>query len=315
MQNFNDIKTLIATNKANHEKQYYNCIPFNVFPNLETVVPGIIQGVQYLLTGSTGCAKSKISRYLFLHNSYEYVKHNPELGIDLDIFYFSLEESKEKIYLSELSRTLRAKHNISISVNQLRSVGKNNTIPREYFPLISKCEKEVETFINKVRIFGKDESNPFGVYNIMRNFAHKVGRCYHKSGQWFTDHEMQQLKQGVGEHYKTLGGYKLYNARHYILCLYDNMNIMKTEAGKSLHECMTKLSSDYFLDLKNLFKQIPIVVHQQEMAKERQEFTSKGTSIEAKLEPSLDGLGDNKLIGRDKLKNFLVSLFIRNVLL
>lgn len=299
MNNFNDLGVLIRSNWDNHQQNYYNCIPFDVFPKLEQVVPGIIQGVQYLLTGSTGCAKSKISRYLFLHNPYQYVKTHPDSGIDLDIFYFSLEESREKIYLSELARVLRTKYKVSFSVNQLRSVGKNNTIPKELFPKIKECEPEVQTFMDKVRIYGKEESNPFGVYNIMRNFAHKVGRFYHKDGRYFTEHERVQLLKGEGDVYKSFGGYKLNNPRHYIICLYDNMNIMKTESGKSLHECMTKLSSDYFLDLKNIYKQIPVAVHQQEMSKERMEFTSKGASIEKKLEPSLDGLGDNKMVGRD----------------
>ena len=122
MRRFNEIEQLIEQNKSNHDMCYYNCIPFDIFPRLERYIPGITQGTQYIITGATASAKSKMSRYLFIHNPYYYVKNNPQLGIDLDIHYFSLEESKEKIYLSEVSRSLKTKHNISVSINDLRSV-------------------------------------------------------------------------------------------------------------------------------------------------------------------------------------------------
>lgn len=299
MKKFDEIEQLIEQNKSNHDMGYYNCIPFDIFPRLEKYIPGITQGTQYIITGATASAKSKISRYLFIHNPYYYVKNNPQLGIDLDIHYFSLEESKEKIYLSEVARSLKTKHNISVSINDLRSVGKHNTIPKELFPKIKECEKEVQMFMDKVIIYDKFEANPTGVYKIMRDVAHKIGRFKSKDGRLFTEHEMNQVKMGIGDTYKHIGGYELINPKHYVIILYDNVNIMPTEAGMSLHEAITKLSSDYFLTLKNNFKMIPVIVHQQAMSKEQMEFTSKGVSIDEKLEPSLDGLGDNKLIARD----------------
>lgn len=40
-------------------------------------------------------------------------------------------------------------------------------------------------------------------------------------------------------------------------------------------------------------------IQQQAAEKEKQQFTFKGESIEDKLMPSQDGLGDNKMVGRD----------------
>jgi len=307
MSGFQNIKSFIERNKNNHESGYYNCIPFDVFPRFEKLVPGIIQGMQYILTGSSGCAKSKISRFMFLHHPYHYVEKHPELGIEVDIHYFSLEESREKIYLSELSRVLKTKHGLSVSVNQLRSIGKNNTIPRTLFSKIDECEKEVNVFMNKIKIYGKEESNPTGVYKTMRDVAHKTGKYFHKSGHLFTEYEMNQIKNSHGEIYKDIGGFKLNNPRHYIICLFDNINIMKGEKGLSEYECINKLSTDYFLDTKSMFKQINVIVQQQTAEKEKQEFTSRGQSIEEKLEPSKDGLAINKSTFNDA--EFVLGIF------
>ena len=49
---------------------------------------------------------------------------------------------------------------------------------------------------------------------------------------------------------------------------------------------------------------MPVNVQQQSSDKEKVQFTYKGESIESKLEPSLDGLGDCKVTQRDALVIF-----------
>jgi hypothetical protein len=314
MKNFQDVKHLIHTNKSNHEKGYYNCIPFEVIPKLETLVPGILRGNQYILTGSSGCAKSKLTRFLFLHCPYNYVKNHPELEIKLDINYFSLEESREKIYLSELSRLLKTKYGLSVSVNQLRSIGRTNTIPKyvsvpinkvmtqvSTYAIIDECEEEINTFMNSIKIYGKEEANPTGIYFKARDLAYKIGKYYHRNGVPFTDAEMMEIKS-KGETsllHTDIGGYKTHNDRHYVLNIVDNINLLKVEKGLTKYECIGKLSNDYFLTTKNRFLQTNIIVSQQTADKEQLEFTSRGVSIEEKLEPSKDGIAENKSIFND----------------
>lgn len=59
--------------------------------------------------------------------------------------------------------------------------------------------------------------------------------------------------------------------------------------------------------MRDKFGFIPVNVQQQASAKEQVEYNYKGKSIEEKLEPSLDGLGDNKTTQRDA--NVVLGLF------
>lgn len=71
---------------------------------------------------------------------------------------------------------------------------------------------------------------------------------------------------------------------------------------------MTKFSAEYCRkNISKHFGYIPVLIQQQEAAKEKQVFTNRGESVESKLEPSLDGLGDNKLTQRDAL--VVIGLF------
>jgi hypothetical protein len=72
-------------------------------------------------------------------------------------------------------------------------------------------------------------------------------------------------------------------------------------------QTMSKWSSDYCLRLRDKFGFIPVNVQQQASAKEQVEYNYKGNTIEEKLEPSLEGLGDNKTTQRDA--NIVLGLF------
>jgi len=61
------------------------------------------------------------------------------------------------------------------------------------------------------------------------------------------------------------------------------------------------------LRMRDKFGFIPVNVQQQASAKEQVQYNFKGKSIEEKLEPSLDGLGDNKSTQRDA--NVVLGLF------
>ena len=67
--NFSDIYSEIRQNRENHTSGYYNCIPFMGMERLEMYLPGIEQSTYYLLAAASGVGKSKLARYLFIHNS------------------------------------------------------------------------------------------------------------------------------------------------------------------------------------------------------------------------------------------------------
>lgn len=311
--NFKQVYTEIVNNKHNHDQGYFNCIPFMGMERLERYLPGIEQDTYYLITASSGVGKSKLARYLFIHNPYQYIKNNPDTGIKLTIKYFSLEESKKKIILSEISRYLFTVHGISVSVKQLQSRGRYNTFDIETLEKIKEAEQYVEEFMQTVEIIDTIK-NPTGIYKYMRNYALSIGNYYDENDRPFTAEEIQDVIHGRNEAYKKISYYKKDHDKHYVIVLVDHISLLQTETIEGQHltqwQTMTKYSSDYCLKMRDRFGFIPVNVQQQASDKERVDTNYKGDTIEAKLEPSLDGLGDNKTTQRDA--NVVIGLFAPN---
>lgn len=305
---FQDIYKKIVQNKKNHDDGYFNCIPFIGMSRLEEFLPGIEQSTYYLIAAATGVGKSKLARYLFIHNPIMFLEQNPDSGIELDILYFSLEESKEKVILAEISKYLYSKYNLVLSTKQLSSVGRYNMISSEDLEKVKEAEEHVNNFLSKVKIFDNIR-NATGIYKTVRDFALKVGTYYDKNDTALTPQEVEQVSRGDQESgtYKKVSYYKTHNPKHYVIVLIDHISLLQPENGETLWQTMGKMSSTYCLHMRDKFGFIPVVIQQLAADKERVETNFQGDTIKEKLEPSLDGLGDNKTIARDV--NIALGLF------
>lgn len=308
---FRTIYEELVQNKINHDEGYYNCIPFMGMPRLEKYLPGIELETYYLITASSGVGKSKLARYLFIHNPFTYVQDNPDLDIELSIKYFSLEESKKKVILAEISKFLYTKYKIVVSMKDLQSRGRYNTISDPtIFEKIREAEEYVNKFLETVEIIDNIR-NPTGIYKYVRDFALTIGTYYDKNDIALTPAEIEEVRKGTGESYKKVSYYKKHNPKHYVIILVDHISLLEpeTEDGVKLSQwqTMSKYSSKYCLHFRDKFGFIPVNVQQQASAKEQVEYNYKGDSIHEKLEPSLDGLGDNKTTQRDA--NVVLGLF------
>ena len=303
---FRSVIAEIEQNRQNHQEGYFNCIPFMGMERLEKYLPGVEQDTYYLLTANSGVGKSKLARYLFIHNPYQYLQAHPDTDIKLTIKYFSLEESKKKVILSEISRYLFTKYNISISIKQLQSRGRYNTISTDILEKIKEAEQYVEGFLEVVDIIDSIR-NPTGIYKYMRDFALTIGRYYDKDGVELSQQEHDDITLGRGEAYKKISFYRKYHPKHYVIVLTDHIGLLETEDGLSQWETIGLFSSKYCLRFRDKFGFSPVNVQQQASDKEKLQFTHSGKSIEEKLEPSLDGLGDNKTTQRDA--NVVLGLF------
>ena len=303
---FKSIYDKLVVNKQNHDSGYYNCIPFMGMERLEMYLPGIEQSTYYLLAAASGVGKSKLARYLFIHNPIVFLENNPNSGIELDILYFSLEESKEKIILAEISKYLYSKYNLVISIKQLASVGRYNVISSEDLAKVRLAEAHVRKFLDRVTIYD-NVRNATGIYKTVRNFAMTVGTYYDKDGKPLTPEEVMQVTGGIGETYKKVAGYRLHNPKHYVIVMTDHLGLLQPESGETLWQTMGKMSSNYNLHFRDKFGFIPVVVQQLAADKERVDSNFQGKTIEDKLEPTLDSLGDNKTIARDV--NVALGLF------
>ena len=303
---FKSIYDKLVINKQNHDSGYYNCIPFMGMERLEMYLPGIEQSTYYLLAAASGVGKSKLARYLFIHNPIVFLENNPDSGIELDILYFSLEESKEKILLAEISKYLFTKYGLTLSIKQLASVGRYNVISAADLEKVKEAEAHVKKFLDRVTIYDSVR-NATGIYKTVRNFAMTVGTYYDKEGKPLTPTEVMQVTGGVGETYKKVSYYKLHNPKHYVIVMTDHLGLLQPESGETLWQTMGKMSSSYNLHFRDKFGFIPVVVQQLAADKERVDSNFQGKTIEDKLEPTLDSLGDNKTIARDV--NVALGLF------
>lgn len=307
---FRDIYREIVQNKQNHDEGYFNCIPFMGLNRLEKFLPGIEQETYYLLTASSGVGKSKLARYLFIHNPYLFVKENPDTDIKLDVLYFSLEESKRKIILSEISKYLFSKYNLVVSVKQLQSRGRYNTIGSDVLEKIQEAEAYVNEYLSCVQIIDNIR-NPTGIYKYVRDYALKIGTYYDKNDVPLTPQEIENVRKGVGEDYKKIAYYKKHDPKHYVIILTDHISLLESESSGdgmlTQWQTIQRFSSNYCLHIRDKFGFTVVNVQQQAADKERVETNYKGDTIEQKLEPSLDGLGDNKTTQRDA--NVVLGLF------
>lgn len=304
--NFDYLIKKIIDNKNNHDLGYYNCIPFEGFERLEKVIPGIEKATYYCITAASGMGKSKLCRSLFIHNPLQYIEKHPEKDIKLDIIYFSLEEGIEKILNTEISKYVYNKYGISLGVKKLMSVGKHNTFNKEDLPKILEAREYINDFQKKVKIV-TNIRNPTGMYKAIRNYAMTIGTYYDKNNNPLDEDTIRRIVNNEDEDsFKQISYYKTHHPNHYVIIIYDHISILKNEDKLAQHENMSRLSQ-YNMRIRDRFGFTPVVVQQQIADKERVETNFKGNTIEKKLEPSRDGLANNKELMRDY--NVILGLF------
>lgn len=283
---------VIEDNKFRAENGIANCIPFG-YDRLSPYLPGLQKGNYSIVTASSGVGKSKFAKILYVLRPYEFVKAHPEMGIKFNTFYFCLEESKESFIHSLMCYKLMADYGLRIPVKHLKSY--TSILTDEMAQKVREMHVFFEEFEESVRIID-DTNNPFGIYKTVMTYLEA-------NGSW----TYRNIKTGDTERV-VKDAWTPKHPDHYIQCVVDHISLIHREKDQlNLHEAIGKLSSDYLLTLRDKHNCVITVVQQQSAAKEQQQFTHKGQSIESKLEPSLDGLADNKLTGRDA--NEVIGLF------
>lgn len=277
---------ILKQNKLRKEQGLVNCIPFS-YDRLSDYIPGIQRKNYTLITASTGVGKSKFAKVSYVIQAYEFVKAHAEMGIKLKIFYFCLEESKENFLHSVICYKLMTDFKKRVDIKQLKSIGKNNTLDDETLDQVEQMQRWLEEFEEVVEITDTSK-NPTGIFKKVENYMLEHGR-------WITHPVVTE-----GKTYHVKDHFIHNHPEHYVVVLIDHISLIHVERGVlNKHEAITKLSSLYLMELRDKYLCSIVVVQQQSADKEKQEYTYRGQSIEAKLEPSLDGLADNKLTGRD----------------
>lgn len=248
---------------------------------------GIEQGKYYCITGGTKSAKTQLSSFIFIYNTILYAYHNPD-KVRVKIFYFPLEETPEDVLLRFMSYLLYtlSDYKIEISPTDLQSTDNNKVLDENILDLLKSNEyQEILKFFQDSIIFSTS-TNPTGVYNECRKYAHENGTVHHKK---------QKVKDEI-EGIKEIDAFDYYEQNdvdEYRIIYYDHISLTNTERGMTLKQSIDKLS-EYFVILRNRYKFTIVDVHQQAFA---------GESLEAykenKLRPTIGNLADSKYPARD----------------
>ena len=256
-----------------------NAIPWNL-PRFEEYSPGIEKGKYYIITGQTKSAKSQITDHLFVYNAFRQIKEN-NLPVKLVVKYFSLEMSEEEKMTQMISNLLFIKSGMSIIISPTNLRSTRKALDSKIIDIIETHREYIEEFLKCVE-FISTVKNPFGIFNHMRKYAQDNG-VQHKKIVDYGDGPIE-----VDDYYEEN------NPEEYVICIVDHGSLLQPEHGNTIQQAINDLSSKYFIQLRNKYKQIPVLVQQQAMAGENLE------SIKANAtRPTLANLAESKLTARD----------------
>lgn len=288
MKPFERLVKTIEENFDRKENGGHNFIPVG-FDRFEEYFPGMIKSSYTIWTASSGIGKSKLSRFICINQVLKFVKENPK--IKPTIVVFSLELSAEEYIADILASKLHADYGININYRELISITtKKEVLNRDIINKIKGYDDWMNDFYTYVRIYGGIK-NPYGIY---KKCVEIIRQTIKGKEEIDKDDEDQDIKYWQYE-----------DDNCFMIPIIDPINLIHPErdkeSGKMMtkHEAISKLSNIYLLDLKNYYRCHVNVVQQQAADKERVESNYMGKTLDNKLFPSLDGLGDNKLTQRD----------------
>lgn len=277
---FDEILAKLKLNKKLKEEGKVTSVLFP-FKRLSKIFPGWTKSSYTIITASSGIGKTKLAKFLSVTSVYDFVKNKPE--IKSKIFYFALEETVEYFWLGVISTMLYEKHGISISPNQLKSLGEFH-LTDEVLAKVEECKEVVEDMQKYIEVVDY-VFNPYGIYKVVADY--------------FNNPEIGEEVFETQTSEKVSKKYVYKDPNLWVFVITDHISLLTPEKGETLHESMGRYSKHFCLKgFTKKFSCVTINIQQQEAAKEKAEYF-QGQSIEEKLEPSLDGLANNKETQRD----------------
>lgn len=139
-----------------------NCIP-SPFQSFRRDFPGIEQGKYYLVSGMSKSGKSQLANYLFLYTPIMYAYNHPD-KLRLQIFYFPLEETPEKITMRFMCYLLYTLSNgkIRVSPMHLGSIDKESVVDEKVLELLNTLEYRSILDFYEEHVHYISERNPTG---------------------------------------------------------------------------------------------------------------------------------------------------------
>ena len=294
MSLFNRVLNDIKSNKEKRERGEFIAIPFP-FKRFSNYVSGIQQGRYIITTASSKVGKTKFTDYLFLYSPLKWISNN-KTNIKLKVFYFSLEMSKEDKMKEAIVHKLfeYSKTKIKLSPEYLDSVYNDYILEDDKLFTIEGFAEYFENFESSIT-FIDNVRNPFGIYNYMREYAENNGNYYDEYNNII---DINFIKKRDSNAMKKISYYKPNKEDEFVIVITDHISLLTPEKvnglQENLHSAIGRFSSDYSIKMRDRWKYIIVNVQQQAASQE----SIENFKLE-KLQPSADGLGDNKLTQRD----------------
>ena len=264
-----------------------NCIPspFSTFTN---DFPGIEQGKYYCISGASKSGKTQLASYLFLYTPILYAYYHPE-KVRVQIFYFPLEETPEKITMRFMCHLLYvlSQGKIRISPMKLQSTTAENIVEEEILDILNSLEyKSILNFYEDHVHFITDR-NPTGCLKVVNKYAQEAGTIHRKTVI------IENKETGIKQEKEVFDYYEPKDKNEYVIVMWDHQSLTELERGMSLKECIDKLS-EYFMIFRNRYNYIPVMIAQQNT-----ETISLDAFKSNKIRPTLAGIADSKNVGKD----------------
>ena len=264
-----------------------NCIP-SPFKSFRQDFPGIEQGKYYCVSGASKSGKTQLCSYLFLYTPILYAYYHPE-QVRIQIFYFPLEETPEKItmrFMCHLLYVLSGKK-IRVSPMKLQSVSDGHIVDKEVLELLNSIEYRSILDFYEDHVHFISERNPTGAWKTVNRYAQEAGTIHKKTVV------IENKETGVKQEKEVFDYYEPKDPDEYVEVIWDHQSLTELERGLSLKECIDKLS-EYFMVFRNHYNYIPIMIAQQNT-----ETISLDAFKANKIRPTLAGIADSKNVGKD----------------
>jgi hypothetical protein len=277
LQDYEKNKKLIDSNQLKF-------IPFYGFDRLQKYIPGIIPSLMYKVTSHMGVGKTKFAKFLFVYQTMLYAM---KYGMNFKVLYFALEESEEE-FLDDLMVHLVTRIE-RVQIDRFSLTGMSNTsLTREQLDAIKKVQNSVNAFMNNIEIID-DRYTPSSIFSVCKHYAKKWGTF---------------AKNSDGE--DDLSSYTPKDPNQIVLVVCDHISLLESEFDKSTnlyltdHKTIAKWHTGYARRIiAKQWNWAVLNVQQQSLDSEKQQFTNRGDTIVSKILPTLDGLANNKEVGRD----------------
>jgi len=301
---FNRALDEIKTNKKLRDEGKHIAIPYP-FPRLSQYLAGTTKGRYIIVTANSKVGKTKLADFLYVYSPI-WFKLNNKTNIKPKVIYFTLEMSKEDKMMEAFCHYLYIKHGVLTNTEELTSLFEDRIVDDKLIKMIEDAkDSEFFKYFNENVIFIDNIRNPYGIYKYVRDYAHSNGVYVDKQGNDIPKNLIEANREDVN---KSIDYYKPFDEDEFLVVLTDHVSLLTPEKEDEqsnkdpLHSAMGRFSSKYCLAIRDRWKYIPVNVQQQAAAQEGVENAKMHM-----LQPSANGLADNKKTGRDA--DLILGLF------